>query len=531
MDERTSIAYAGHVFGKIKALFAKPAFVPGQPSSFAPAVPASQTVTPPIQRQGGYVWSLEKIREARNAQLRGDFTLPVRLAEAMRTDDALFTAYVTRVSTQSAIALQWRQVETQAGRRFAKRAQTAIVAPQHVRESILGTLANHGIAIGYVQQSTEDDPAYGPTTKFLLTEWPLEFVRYYAPTLTLQTRTQENGLVTITHGDGRWIVFRKFGHAPWTQDACVLPGGLVWAAHAEGVSDWAGASSSHGQPKLLGTLREGVPFNDGTAEGNLSPEAQFLLNTIAGLAGSDSPAGIIPAGADAKLLFNGSNAWQVFKELVLDRGKAATRIYLGTDAILGSQGGAPGVDVASLLEAAGARIRSDLQTLERGYCEGMIQPWADLHGFSYADAPAYVYALPDPDAERRGAQEASALDRLNACVKSMRDAGLAVTQDTINALAQVLNVTVTCALAAQPLDLNTSGAGAVVTVREARATQGLPELGDERDDLTLAELGSSGGGGAAADPADPNAPTDGTDAPPDPETSADDAADPPASSP
>jgi hypothetical protein len=487
----------------------------GAPSAFAPAAPTSTALAPPTRRQGGgYTWTLEAIRSARDSQIRGVFDQPVRLAEAFRTNDAMFVAYQTRVSTQAAIRLLWRAADTDAGRELAPLAERLVLAPQHARESILGTLANHGIAIGYVQHTTEDDPERGPVVRMTLTEWPLEFVRYNPSTCTLETCTRDNGTITITHGDGRWVVFRKFGVAPWTQDACVLPGALVWAAHGGCLSDWAGASFSHGSPKVVGELREGVTLQN--ADGTLTPDAQAVLNTLAALVGGEAGAGIMPAGSKANLLYNGSTAWQVFKELGLDRAKAAQRIYLGTDATLGSQGGAPGVDIAALFNVASTRVQGDLEALERGYREGMIEPWARMHGFAAADLPALTYAMPDADGERRATQEASGIERLAGMVKAMKDTGLDVTQDTINALVNILGVSVPCTLAAAetkavPLQLAPTDIARVVKVREARAAQGLPALGDARDELTISALeaqsqaptapgappgGAPGGGGA-----------------------------------
>lgn len=422
-------------------------------------MPAATTVAPPQRRiGGGYTWSLESIRAARDSQLRGQFESPVRLAEAFRTNDAMFTAYQARVATQSAIRLMWRPARSYKGQRLAKRCERAIVTPQHTRESILGTLANHGVAIGYVLHDTEADEQRGALVRFTLTEWPLEHVRYNASTCTLETRTRDNGSVTISHGDGRWIVFRKFGVAPWTQDACVLPGALVWAAHGGCQSDWAGASFSHGQPKVVGTLREGVTLGNGET-GTLTPEAQAMLNTIAALVGGDAGAGILPHGSDAKLLYNGSTAWQVFKELALDRSKAAMRIYLGTDAALGSQGGAPGVDIAALLNVASSRVQGDLEALERGYREGMIEPWARMHGHALADMAELVYAMPDADGERRSAQEAAAVERLSKMIGEMRGAGLNVQQSTVDALVNVLGVTIPCVLVADPTPALPNGQG------------------------------------------------------------------------
>lgn len=490
---------------------------PGVPSPLAPAVPPSVQVTAPPRQQGGsngYTWSLETIRNARNAQLRGEFALPVRMAEAFRTNDAMFTAYQARVATQSAIKLLWRPADSDAGRAACARAEAAVCLPEHTRESILGTLANHGIAIGYVEQTTIDDPEYGPTIQFELTEWPLEHVRYNPSTATLETRTREHGTITITHGDGRWIVFRKFGVAPWTQDACVLPGALVWAAHGSGASDWAGASGSHGQPKVIGSLREGVPLYDAVT-GKLTPEAQAMLDIITSLVSGDSGAGILPAGATAECLFNGSTAWQVFRELLTNREKAAMRIYCGTDAALGSQGGAPGIDIASLFNIASTRVQGDLEALERGYREGAIKPWCALHGVAPADVMSATYAMPDADGERRSVQEAAAIDRLASIVKAMKDTGLDVTQDTINALVAVLTITVPCTLAAVetraiPLQLAPTDVAKVVTVNEARAAQGLPPR--DGGDITIAEQDA-----ALARQSAPPAPADGTpsDAPAD----------------
>jgi hypothetical protein len=445
--------YAARVFPSLfrhrQSTSARAAAYPG--TTYAPVAPANVALTPPIRRQGGsgYTWDLRAIRRARDAQIRGEFTEPVRMAEAMRTNDALFTAYQTRVAVQSAIRLLWCGAQTPRGELARARVERAILLPQHIRESIAGTMCNHGIAIGYNEHTVVDDPQYGPTIRMSLTEWPLEHVRYNPSAGTLETRTRDNGQVTIVHGDGRWTVFRKFGVAPWTQDACVLPGALVWAAHGGCISDWAGASASHGQPKVIGQLQAGVNLGSGTG-GTLTPEAQAVLQIISALVSGDSVAGVLPAGAEAKLLYNGSTAWQVFKELGLDRGKAAMRIYTGTDATLGSQGGAPGVDIESLFGVASQRIQGDFEALERGFREGSTLPWASLHGLPEKDIPCAEYAMPDADGERKAGQESAAVTRLRTAVEDMKAAGLEVTQETVNVLCKVLNVSVTCTLAPEP---------------------------------------------------------------------------------
>jgi hypothetical protein len=196
---------------------------------------------------------------------------------------------------------------------------------------------------------------------------------------------------------------------------------------------------------MIGELPEGIPLAD--ENGVLTTEAQAFLDMITGIAAGDSVAAVRPAGSQTKYESNGSTAWQVFKELILGREKAAMRVYLGTDAALGSQGGAPGIDVASLFNVASTRIQGDFEALERGYHEGVTLPWCALHGFDSADAPRAVYAMPDVDGDRRSEQEARALERIAAAVKAMRDSGFEVTQDTVDALARTLGVSVHCTLA------------------------------------------------------------------------------------
>lgn len=466
-----------------------------------PTARAASGLKPPQRRQSIHSWTLQRIREVRDQQMRGCFDAPVRLAEAFRTDDALFTAYQARVATQSAIALSWNAAQTPGGPAALERARPVIRVPQHVRQSILGTMANHGLAIGYVEQAVVDT-ANGPTVSFALTEWPLEFVRYIVSDGTLETRTKEGGApAKITHGDGRWVVFAKFGVLPWTQDACLLPAALLWAAHAEGLADWAGASAAHGQPRVIGELPEGIPLGDG--QGGLSPDAQKFLDLITDLINGDAAAGIRPFGAKTDWIANTSTAWQVFTELINNREGAAAKIYLGTDAILGARGGAPGVDVAALFGIATTRIQGDLEALERGFAEGLILPWCALHGVAPEDAPRLVYELPDVDKDKRSEQEGAAITRLADAVDDMKRAGLEVSQDTIDALARVLGVSVPCVAATAeakvvPLQLAPTDIARVVTVNEARASQGLPPLSDDRGTMMISDLERKADAEAAA---------------------------------
>jgi hypothetical protein len=449
------------------------------------------------QRQVGTStsWSLEKIRSARDAQIAGNFSQAVQLARMMRTDAALFTAYCARIAPQSSVASKLVGSGSTRGELVAKKAADSVQVPSATLKSIHGTLANHAIAIGY---NDHEFNAEGTRVNFRMREWPLEHVRWNPSLEVLQTTARDSGkLVNIEHGNGRWTVFQKTDNLPWTQEAAILPGGLLWAMHAEAGADWAGASRSHGRPKVIGELPAGfaAQVTDENGATRPTPEVLAFLDMLVDIAAGDTPAGIRPAGSKTDLLFNGSTAWQVFSELRNDSGKGAARIYLGTDAILGSVGGAPGVDIATLFGVASTILQGDFAAIERGLNTGVYVPWTAMNEGDSRYAPRWEYQLPDPDSAGKSEETNSKLSRLFEQIDNYKKQGMQVDQTTITKLARSLGIesadvpqlaqtgraTVTVQLA--PTDI-----AKVVRVSEARLAQGLQPFGDARDNMTITEL-------------------------------------------
>lgn len=380
-------------------------------------------------------WSLETIREARDNQLSGQFRKPVALAKAMRTDDALFTAYLNRIAPQNSVASRLVSASGVRGDNVRRKAESLVQVSRSTISGIMGTMADHGVAVGYVEQETDPE---GTSVSMRLTEWPLEHVRYNAPLEILETYVRDGGeRVPIVHGDGTWIKFQKFDVMPWTQDACLLPGSMVWASHALPLTDWAAASRSHGQAKIIGKMPQGVSLQVAGADGivGLTPEARGYLQMLQDIISGEAGAGIAPFGSETQFLANGSTAWQVFSELILNREKAAMRIYTGTDAALGSVGGAPGVDIATLFGVATTRLQGDFSAIEQGLNTGLYQPWTAINFGDSRLAPRFEYQLPDPDADRNSANRAAARDRLNKTIVDMKSAGLKVDQATVDKVA------------------------------------------------------------------------------------------------
>jgi len=402
-----------------------------QAEEFRAALRAERSL--PTRTKGTTSWSLATIRAARDDQLRGVFALPVQLAEALRTDDALYVAYHNRLAPQSSIQTRLVPAGGARGEAVARSAASSVHVSRGTLEGLLGTMANHGVAIGHIEHEPNEE---GTRIDFRLTEWPLEFVKWDSAREVLITRTRTDP-VDIIHGDGEWIIFRKFQDRPWAQEAAVIPASFVWAAHAEGLADWNATTRAHGLARVVGELPEGVSLSDGSA---LTEEAQAFLDTIQAIVTGDSVAGIRPAGSKTEWVAHSSGAWQVFAELITNREKAAARIYLGTDAMLGSVGGAPGVDIATLFGVASTKVQSDLTAIETGLATGLYAPWCAVNHGDSRYAPRIEYQMPDPDETAKRDERRAAFERLVSTVREMREQRLEVTQDTVNQLAGFFGV-------------------------------------------------------------------------------------------
>jgi len=442
----------------------------------------------PRRTQAAHCWDLEKIVSARDCQMRGDFGPAVRLAKAMRADDAAFIAYHNRIAPQNSIAATLVPASGARGEAVAKKAGRSIIADRATLAGIVGTLADHGIAIGHIDRETNDE---GTRVNMRLTEWPLEFVRWNPSREVLETQTLDGPRNDIVHGNGEWVAFRKFALDPWTQEACIIPGALVWASHSGAIRDWNATAKSHGLAKMVAILKEGLAL--AKEDGTINATAESVLTTLSDLAEGEAGAGIFPNGTDVDVIFNGSSAWQVFHELVGRGEKAFARIYLGTDAILGSVGGAPGLDIEALFKVASGKIQGDFLALEEGLRTGLYEPWTAINEGDSSRAPSIKFELPDRDQELRSADANAKLERLHAEIERRKKNGMTIAQDTVAALAKTFGVRDVPVLdrvarASVPLEIDSRDAVKVYKTSEIRTSRGLAPFGDERDEKTIPQM-------------------------------------------
>jgi len=383
-------------------------------------------------------WTLAQIFAARDAQLRGHFYQAARMAESMRTDDALAVAFENRLAPQRCIKVEIVAAKGARGAGIAGEAgalfgQAGVGISPDTIASIHSCLVNHDVAFATVTATPRDD---GSRVDFALSAWPIEHVRWDSYQNCFVTRVDVDssetgdstfgGEIPIVHGDGRWVIFQRFEVDPF-KHAAILSAAVVWARHAYAIRDWSKSSVAHGSAKVIGALPANVALQ--SADGALTPEAEALVAGLRDVATSDSAVVVKPAGSEIQFLTNPSTAWQVWVELVGNAERAAARIYLGTDGTLGTNGGAPGVDIASLFGVAATKVEGDLACISRGLQTGLIEPWCAVNFGDSSLAPTRRYLLADADADAARASFKARNDAFFAHLGEAKKAGFDVTQE------------------------------------------------------------------------------------------------------
>lgn len=404
-------------------------------------------------------WSLSSIYNARDEQMRGLFILPARMAEAMRTDEALAVPYWRRLAPQRSVPIGLKPAQGTRGLAIAGEAEALFGANgvgihAETKSDIQGCLVNHGVAFANIVATPRED---GSRVDMELKYWPIEYVQWDSVFRVFKARCDPNSVqpgdipgslgeygfvggywLPIIHGDGRWVIFKKNDIDPFRHEAALLPAALVWARHAFAARDWSRGSKAHGSAKVLGELPEGVPLQD--AAGNLTPEALAFVALMQSVATDDAPAGLRPAGSKVDFLTNTSMAWQVWSELVNNSERSGERIYTGTDAALGAKGGAPGVDIEALFGVAETLISSDLTCISRGINTGLIQPWCAINFGDSSLAPEHQYLMPNKEKQANSDAYEKRNAAFYASLVAARQAGITLTNEYVVAAAKDYNV-------------------------------------------------------------------------------------------
>lgn len=393
-------------------------------------------------------WTLADILNARDEQLRGQFARPAKMAEVMRTDDALAVARENRLAPFRCIKVQIEKAkdspvaERIAGEAEALFGQNGVALTSDTVSSVASCLVDHDIAVAQTIPVPRED---GSRVDLEIRAWPLEHVRWDShdrcfktridPSLPLPPDVTVGSEIPIIHGDGRWLIFQRYEIDPF-KHAALLAAAVVWARHAYAARDWAKSSLAHGAVKALGTMPEGVPLKKA---GQNSDEAEAMIALMRGFIEGDELGGLKPFGSEVEFVENGSSAWEIFAKLIENAEKAAARIYLGTDGTLGASGGAPGVDIQALFGVAASKVQSDTDCISRGI-KTAIEIWTAMNFGDSALAPTRRYMLVDSDEDADRASMQTRRAAFFADIKEARENGFDVSQPYVDELAKAYGI-------------------------------------------------------------------------------------------
>lgn len=330
----------------------------------------------------------------------------------------------------------------------------------------------------------DPDPLTG-VRKIYTRRWPTWAVNYYPSRRTFVALT-DSGPVDIITGDGKFTLVAD-DDEPHHAGA-IRPLGLEVLAGV--LSDQALASyiDMYGNPKLWATMPPNVAVD--------SAEGRDFFDALGVIIGPNGR-GAIPYGAKLDWAQLSAAQSTMFKDA--DE-KISARCYA---ILLGSNGtgmaGTGGVYLSPTFQGVARTITSRLLlSIVRAANAGHIAPYLEINyaaGIAESRgwiAPVLDIPLPDPDADARRKAYAERAKERTEIITSERSAGLDVTQERVDQLSASLGLE-TIPLAAvtanvSQIQLAPTDIAKVVRVDEARASQGLPPLGDSRGKLTISEL-------------------------------------------
>lgn len=366
-------------------------------------------------------WSIEEVANARREQMKGNFRRSADLAEAIKTDPSILAALLNRICPHRGIPREF----TADGARVRKEAISLFdvngpaVSPA-VDADAFEAMVQLGVSVEQVVWTPRGD---GSRIDPHVEPWPMRSVWYDPTKRSLVTMTSD-GIETIRHGDGKWIVTQLHSATPW-QWGAVKAVSMHWAQRAYHIRDRSLNSETHGEGKFIGTLPEGMELN--------SPAGKAFQAMVEGLRSRRS-GGVVPNGATVDLIEAVSAMWQIFSEAVKSIDADVMRCYLGQDGSMVNSGGNY-IKTALLFGVRNDIVEGDFGARSEALNTGLYRPWS-LVNFGRDFNVQMTWAFPDPDAEARRESYGNRVAWFNKAISGYRANGMVIDQGLVDRTAE-----------------------------------------------------------------------------------------------
>lgn len=383
----------------------------------------------PSPKLGAWAWDLERIRRARTAHVRGDFTSSAHLADAMRDDAAIFATLAQRVSPAVGLPLDVLASDYYGGRGAADVARAEAkqlfargsALPPGTIADVIETIAMMGVFIGQNHWNARPD---GSRIDVAIRPWPMHAIKVNATGDGYQALTRD-GVVDVEAGDGKWVVVEPFQFESWRHGA-VRPLALTWPDRSYGVRDRSMLSETQGQPHIIGTLPPDWRYD--------SPEGKAFIEQLKGLRRARS--GMVkPHGSTVEYLEISAAIFQIFENIIKGEESAIAKVLLGQDGTSENAGGNY-MKARLLFNVRNDIVEQDLGGAESGLNRCSLHPWAMLNFGDERVVPRLKWRMPDLAEDERRESLAKRRAAFNADVKAYRENGFEITQGLVDALAR-----------------------------------------------------------------------------------------------
>lgn len=443
------------------------------PAEISPAIVSKHFEAQATSAWNTLLWSVESVRAARDAQIRGDFRRSADLAEYAKTDPGIFKALLNRIAPHRGLPIEVEGTGPEAAIAEARSLLT-IAVPTDVNADAFEHVAQLGVAIEQVDWTPRAD---GSRIDPVVTPWPMRTVWWDAYTESLKTLTKGGTIETITHGDGKWIVTKLHSAEPW-QWGAIKALSDSWAQRTYARRDRQLNSETHGEGKIIGTLPQDIELD--------SDMGRLYSEWVAGLRNRRS-GGVKAHGYEVEMLEAVSQMWQIFKENITAIDKDIAGAYLGQDGSMVNEGGNY-IKTALLFGVRNDIVEGDLGARSSALNTGLLRPWSLLN-FGSDFALRMSWCFPDADQDARLDSYAKRDAAFNATIKAQRENNFEITQAWVDAVAARYQVD------APTLPLGSQGKGQIYswemqmglfTINEARRRKGeqpfaIDETVPERD--------------------------------------------------
>jgi len=448
-----------------------------------------QAFSAPIGFEG---WDLARVRRAISAHRNGIFLESSVLASVVVGFGPVLAALGQRVAPLLALPRQIKSGHRGLSRILGAELERQLVPrdglmpSEHFPPTVYGSVAIDLAMGGFaVLQHAYGDPDPDTGVRPIYTRrWPQWATVFYEYRRTFVAQTTE-GPVDIVSGDGKFTLIGD-SERPHLYGAIVPLGEEALDGRTTQRSR-AGYINKYGNPKWIGTLPPQVSVQ--------SPEGKEFFAAIKTVRGPDGVVAL-PAGSQFKIDGLTSGQSSAFQDALSSNWQYIAAILLGSDGTMSKDSGPYSAPIFK-----GVRrdlIDRDRHATVRGINAGHIGPWLR---FNYAQSiavatgwvdPVIDIPLPDPDREARIKSYGERVLLFHQIVKAERESGFEITQDRAEQIAMSLEIeTPTLQVQSEsvvPLQLAPTDVAKVVFVDEARRSQGLPGIGDERGKLTITEL-------------------------------------------